>query len=103
MEAAEPNGERHQARCPWAPADLVHDVTSGAGKPADITAGITLDRWLKSAGDDLSPTTLREYRRLLHRRIRPSPGDRQLSRLPQLLAAGVPVRTVSGRLATQTR
>jgi hypothetical protein len=41
-------------------ADLVHDVTNGAVKPADITVGATLDRWLEFARDDLSPTTLRE-------------------------------------------
>jgi integrase len=62
-------------------ADLVHEVTTGAVRPADITVGAALDRWLELACDDLSPTTLREYRRLLDRRIRPALGERQLSRL----------------------
>jgi integrase len=40
-----------------------------------------LDRWLELAALDLSPTTLREYRRLIQRRIRPALGDMRLSRL----------------------
>jgi hypothetical protein len=46
-------------------AELVHDVTTGAVRPADITVEDMLDRWLDFARDDLSPTTLREYRQLL--------------------------------------
>jgi integrase len=62
-------------------AVFVHDVTTGAVRPAEISVAAALDRWLDFVSDDLSPTTLREYRRLLDRRIRPALGDRQLSRL----------------------
>jgi len=56
-------------------------VTAGAVRPAEISVAAALDRWLEFVSDELSPTTLREYRRLLDRRIQPALGERSLTRL----------------------
>jgi hypothetical protein len=59
----------------------VHEVSSGTVRPAEVTLSAVLNRWLELVGDDLSPTTLREYRRLIDRRIRPALGDLNISKL----------------------
>ena len=45
------------------------------------TVGQLLDRWMELAEPDLSPTTVREYRRLINQRIRPALGTVVLRRL----------------------
>ena len=45
------------------------------------TLGELLDRWMEFAEPELSPTTVREYRRLINQRIRPALGDVALRRL----------------------
>ena len=62
-------------------AELVRDVSTGTVRPTDVTVSITLDRWLEVASDNLSPTTLREYRRLIARRITPALGDVNIAKL----------------------
>jgi hypothetical protein len=59
----------------------VRDVSTGTVRPTDVTVSITLDRWLEVATDNLSPTTLREYRRLIARRIAPALGDVNIAKL----------------------
>jgi integrase len=51
-------------------------VTGTDTRVADLMA-----RWLDLADDDLSPTTLREYRRLVAKRIGPAIGDTPLTKL----------------------
>jgi integrase len=53
--------------------DLVDEVTGGDHDGKDITVGALLDRWLKHATviKDLSPTTTREYKRLIEKNIKP--------------------------------
>jgi hypothetical protein len=74
-------------------AELIHEVDKGVLAPGDHTVGEALDRWLDLAGDDLSPTTLREYRRLIEKRIRPALGGIRLTKLTtaELDAVGVQV------------
>jgi hypothetical protein len=70
---------------------LIADVEGGRLTGTGTRLCDLLDRWLEMAGDDLSPTTLREYRRLIERRINPVLGSirssssalsASLSRLP---------------------
>jgi hypothetical protein len=61
--------------------DLVGEVDHGVVATGEHTVAEALDRWLELAALDLSPTTLREYRRLIEKRIRPALGDIRLSRL----------------------
>ena len=58
-------------------ADLVDEVTGGEHDGNDITFGALLDRWLKHATviKDLSPTTVREYKRLIEKNIKPVLGQ----------------------------
>ncbi len=62
-------------------ASLVHEVSSGAVRPAEVTLSVVLERWLELVGEDLSPTTLREYRRLIARRIAPALGGLSVSKV----------------------
>ncbi len=58
-------------------ADVEHGRLTGTGTlVADL-----LERWLDLAADDLSPTTLREYRRLVAKRINPAIGDTPVTKL----------------------
>ena len=45
-------------------ATLVSDVSAGRFVATPATFGELLDRWLEHVDDHLSPTTVREYRRL---------------------------------------
>src|SRR5690349_20549295 len=62
-------------------AALVHDVGAGTVRPNDVTVSETLERWLEIAGGYMSPTTLREYRRLIARRISPALGHVSIAKL----------------------
>ncbi len=62
-------------------AALVTDVGSGSTSLADITVTQLLDRWLTFVADDLSPTTVDEYRRLCDRRIIPAVGSQSIQKL----------------------
>jgi integrase len=62
-------------------AELVHEIGQQAPTVGDHTVGEALDRWLQQASGDLSPTTLREYRRLIERRVRPALGDIRVGKL----------------------
>ena len=73
-------GRRHAER---ALAKLIGDVYDGriaAGAPA-ATVDELLERWLDLAGDDLSPSTLREHRRIVKTRIGPALGRVPISKL----------------------
>lgn len=59
--------------------EVAEERPSTAG-PA-TTFGQLLDRWMELAEPDLSPTTVREYRRLINQRIRPALGAVALRRL----------------------
>jgi integrase len=48
---------------------------------AEVTLDYLLGQWLDVHGPDLSPTTLREYRRLVERHISPALGEKQLRKL----------------------
>ena len=58
-------------------AELVEEVTGGQHDAKDITFGELLDRWLNHATiiKDLSPTTVREYKRLIEKNIKPVLGQ----------------------------
>jgi integrase len=58
-------------------AELVDEVTGDEHDGDDITFGELLDRWLNHATiiKDLSPTTVREYKRLIEKNIKPVLGD----------------------------
>jgi hypothetical protein len=62
------------------------DVDAGRFTGNEATVSDLLDRWLDLASEQLSPTTLREYRRLIARRIRPALGRVSIAKLttPQL-------------------
>lgn len=65
---------------------LIADVESGRLTGTETSVADLLDAWLELAAERLSPTTLREYRRLVDRRIRPALGAIPLTKLttPQL-------------------
>jgi integrase len=62
-------------------ANLVGEVSAGRFVSTATTFGELLDRWLEHVGDQLSPTTVREYRRLSTKLLRPDLGDVPLRRL----------------------
>jgi integrase len=55
-------------------ARLVSSTEDQGAAPSDVTVKQLLAAWLEACGDDLSPTTLREYRRLVETRIEPGLG-----------------------------
>lgn len=65
---------------------LIADVEQGRMTTTGTTFGGLLDKWLDMAADNLSPTTMREYRRLVTKRIGPALGSTPLIKLttPQL-------------------
>jgi len=56
-------------------ARLVSSTEDQGPVPADVTVRQLLVAWLETCGDDLSPTTVREYRRMIETRIDPGLGD----------------------------
>jgi integrase len=60
---------------------LVREVEEGRHRSSEETFGRLLDEWMAQARPGLSPTTLREYERLITKRIRPALGDVPLRRL----------------------
>jgi len=62
-------------------ARLVSSTEDQGPAPADTTVRHLLVAWLETCGDDLSPTTLREYRRMIETRIIPGLGDVPLRKL----------------------
>lgn len=62
-------------------AELVHDVNRGKGRGTETTVDDLLVRWLAMIAETHSPTTIREYSRLVDARIRPVLGAVQLRRL----------------------
>ncbi len=67
-----------------AEAELARFVTQMAGGgqgPADTTLAELIDRWLELARDDLSPSTLRGYERIIRSYIRPTIGKISLNKL----------------------
>ena len=65
---------------------LLDDVEQGRLTGTATTVSDLLERWTDHAQDNLSPTTLREYRRLIDKRIAPALGPVPLIKLttPQL-------------------
>jgi integrase len=59
----------------------VGEVSAGRFVSTATTFGELLDRWLEHAGDQLSPTTVREYRRLSTKLLHPDLGTVPLRRL----------------------
>jgi integrase len=55
-------------------AALVTEVSAGKVNASNTTMAALLDRWLAQMEGELSPTTLREYRRLIIKRIGPDLG-----------------------------
>ena len=62
-------------------ATLVSEVSAGRFVATPSTFGELLDRWLEHVGDHLSPTTVREYRRLANKLLHPDLGNVPLRRL----------------------
>jgi integrase len=62
-------------------ASLVGEVSAGRFVSTATTFGELLDRWLEHVGDQLSPTTVREYRRLSTKLLHPDLGKVPLRRL----------------------
>jgi integrase len=60
---------------------LVTEVSGGGHSAQDTTVGDLVDRWFELAKSDLSPSTAREYSRLIRTHIRPALGKVQLARL----------------------
>jgi integrase len=65
---------------------MVDEVTGGGHDPNQSSLGSLLDRWVAHAEvlKDLSPTTVREYKRLTAKTIKPALGD-------------VPLRSIDGK------
>jgi integrase len=62
-------------------ATLVGEVSAGRFVSTATTFGELLDRWLEHVADQLSPTTVREYRRLSTKLLHPDLGKLPLRRL----------------------
>jgi integrase len=62
-------------------AGLVGEVSDGRETGSNATLGDVLGRWLALVEDDLSPTTLREYRRVVKARIVPALGSTPVRKL----------------------
>jgi integrase len=62
-------------------ATLVSEVSTGRYVATPTTFGELLDRWLDHVGDHLSPTTVREYRRLANKLLHPDLGSVPLRRM----------------------
>ncbi len=60
---------------------LVTSVEDGRLTGTDVVVADLLGRWLELASDQLSPTTIREYRRLVEKRIGPAIGSVPLTKL----------------------
>jgi Phage integrase, N-terminal SAM-like domain len=70
-------------------AALVAEVSAAKVLSSSMTLGELLARWLDHVDEQLSPTTVREYRRLVTRMINPDLGKLTLRRLTtQRLDAG---------------
>jgi integrase len=55
--------------------NLIEEVESGRTGGASVSFGQLLDRWLDQIDGDRSPTTMREYRRIVEKTIRPALGS----------------------------
>lgn len=73
------HGTERQARREL--ANLVGVADEPQRPKSTATLGSLLDQWLSNVEGDLSPTTVREYRRLVERRIKPGLGTRPLARV----------------------
>jgi hypothetical protein len=60
---------------------LVEDLESKRSGGSNVKFGQLLDRWLEQIEGDRSPTTMREYRRLIEKTIRPALGSTSVRRL----------------------
>jgi integrase len=76
-------------------AALVADVSAGKVSWSGTTLGELLTRWLDHISEQLSPTTVREYRRLVKQLIGPDLGKLRLSR--------VTTQRIDGYYATLSR
>ncbi len=66
-------------------AHLITDVDDGRGEGTNATFGTLLDKWMEHLEQrDRSPATLREYRRLIDKEIRPKLGHYPLRKLSAL-------------------
>jgi integrase len=62
--------------------NLIEDVESGRSGGASATFGVLLDAWLDQiTSEGRAPTTLREYRRIVEKTIRPALGATPLRKL----------------------
>lgn len=84
-------------------ATLVGEVSAGRFVSTATTFGELLDRWLEHVGDQLSPTTVREYRRLSTKLLHPDLGNVPLRRLTtqridgySLILASIVPRPIDG-------
>ena len=62
-------------------AALVTEVSAGKVNASGTTVAALLARWVAQVEGDLSPTTMREYRRLIAKRISPDLGGLALRRI----------------------
>lgn len=60
---------------------LVTDVEKGRMTGGEMVMAELFEKWLDLAEDELSPTTVREYRRLVAKRINPAIGDIPITKL----------------------
>jgi len=62
-------------------AELVTEVSAGKVNASNTTVTALLERWVAHVENDLSPTTMREYRRLIAKRIGPDLGKHTLRQI----------------------
>lgn len=60
---------------------LVAEIAQGKHGGTDETVEVLLDKWLDKVSGRLSPTTMREHRRLVEQRLKPAFGTTMLRRL----------------------
>ncbi len=63
-------------------AKMVSDVSEGRLGRRDTTLGDLIDQWIASIEDSRSPTTIREYRPLVEKVVKPELGSVMLSKSP---------------------
>jgi integrase len=73
-------------------ARLVADADVGRGHGTRISVGELLDRWWEHKERHLSPTTAREYKRLITNRLRPDLGARRLDAITAAVLDGYYLR-----------
>jgi integrase len=78
-------------------ATLVADADAGRGQGTRATLSELLDPWWEHKQPHLSPTTAREYKRLIDQRLRPDLGSRRLDAITAAVLDGYYLRLQKDR------